>query len=45
MMKKLFTTIIYNRENEMCIFSKRNVHFLCFFAVSQLVLNGLLNGF
>ena len=35
----------YNRENEMCIFSKRNVHFLCFFAVSQLVLNGLLNGF
>lgn len=20
----------YNRENEMCIFSKRNVHFLCF---------------
>ena len=21
----------YNRENEMCIFSKRNVHFLCFF--------------
>lgn len=22
---------IYNRENEMCIFSKRNVHFLCFF--------------
>ena len=35
----------YNRENEMCIFSKRNVHFLCFFAVSQLVLNGRLNGF
>ena len=29
----------------MCIFSKRNVHFSCFFAVSQLVLNGLLNGF
>lgn len=26
------TSIIkYNRENEMCIFSKRNVHFLCFF--------------
>lgn len=23
--------IIYNRENEMCIFSKRNVHFLYFF--------------
>ena len=23
--------LIYNRENEMCIFSKRNVHFLCFF--------------
>ena len=23
---------IYNRENEMCIFSKRNVHFLCFFS-------------
>lgn len=22
----------YNRENEMCIFSKRNVHFLCFFS-------------
>lgn len=21
----------YNRENEMCIFSKRNVHFLYFF--------------
>lgn len=37
--------IYYNRENEMCIFSKRNVHFLYFFAVSQLVLNGLLNGF
>ena len=30
----------------MCIFSKRNVHFFVFFfAVSQLVLNGLLNGF
>lgn len=36
---------LYNRENEMCIFSKRNVHFLYFFAVSQLVLNGILNGF
>lgn len=23
---------IYNRENEMCIFSKRNVHFLYFFS-------------
>ena len=22
---------MYNRENEMCIFSKRNVHFLYFF--------------
>lgn len=38
-------TEFYNRENEMCIFSKRNVHFLYFFAVSQLVLNVLLNGF
>lgn len=40
-----FEDYIYNRENEMCIFSKRNVHFLYFFAVSQLILNGLLNGF
>ena len=23
--------LLYNRENEMCIFSKRNVHFLYFF--------------
>ena len=28
---KDFDEVKYNRENEMCIFSKRNVHFLYFF--------------
>ena len=26
-----YKVFFYNRENEMCIFSKRNVHFLYFF--------------
>ena len=31
--KQFFPKIqYYNRENEMCIFSKRNVHFLYFFS-------------
>lgn len=30
-MSKHYAEHKYNRENEMCIFSKRNVHFLYFF--------------
>lgn len=31
---------IYNRENEMCIFSKRNVHFFVFFGFPSSFLMG-----
>lgn len=31
LVKEAYVLSYYNRENEMCIFSKRNVHFLYFF--------------